>query len=366
VYLIHSIFFLICQKFNTMNHIWYTYTMSYISTAKTIESSRLSFSVVLETENLGMAGIDDLRDTLESLRRQTYPITRAHEVLVVAAGHVSDETVRILQVEYPWVKLHREPQKLEYLESKKRGAECATGGIVLFADSDVVYEDTWLERSLVGFLEAPGAAIVAGDTRIRGTSVYAMAIQLVWMMNAEKTMSHPIPIRHFDLNNFAIKKDVFLSAPMFTGLPLYRAHTVEMRKQLYAKGYSAVRVSGTRGYHLPPGSLADAWYRLLVYGSDAVAKTDFVFEYGGTVSKRFSLFRRIVRIPTFLTWKIYILLTRISVLVREDWKRIGSILLALPLAFLFLCIILVGSITGLFYPTLLFRIITEREADHVV
>lgn len=340
--------------------------MAYLPNRVEIKNSGLTFSLVVETENLGMAGIDDLRDTLDSLKCQSYPVASAQEVLLLAAGHVSDETLSSLYEQYPWVRVHKEIHPMEYLESKKRGAELATGDIVVFADSDVVYESTWLEQILYGFVAAPGAAIVAGDTRIRGSSVYAIAIQLIWMMSTEVVAKYPHLIRHFDLNNFAIKRSIMLKASIFSGLPLYRAHTVEMKKQLYSKGYSAVRVPGARGYHLPPGTLSDWWYRLLVYGADAVAKADFYFEYGGTVRVRYSLIRRLFRIPLFFGWKCVVMFTRIYVLVREDWRRIGKLFFAMPIVFASLCVMLVGACISLVDRKYIFNRISAREHEHVV
>lgn len=340
--------------------------MEYVPSGKGIIKGSLSFSIVLETENLGMAGMQDLCDTLSSLQQQTCPITNAREILVLAAGHVTDETLNILRTDYPWLIVHRETNNLEYLESKQRGAQLVTGDIVVFADSDVVYETTWLESLLSGFALVPGATIVAGDTRIRGTSVYATAIQLMWMMHTQSIIHYSKMITHFDLNNFAIRRPVMLSAPLFTDLPLYRAHTVEMKKILLDQGYSAVRVPGTRGYHLPPGSFVDYLCRLMVYGADAVAKAEYSFHRDGTAVRTPSWSRRLVRIPVFLGWKIVVMTERVITLLREDWRRVGTILLALPVAILSLCVAGFGCVIALFSPQYMFRLVTAREHDHVV
>lgn len=347
---------------------WYNEdTLLHMSFDQAFQAKELpSFSIIIETENLGQAGIDDLCDTLDSLASQTLPVTNAREVMIVAAGHVSQEAVGSLGVRYPWVMVHRVDHALEYLESKQAGARMATGDIIVFVDSDVVYEPTWLDRIVRGFVQSPGAAVVAGDTRIRGGSVYATAIQLVWMMDTVRTKPHPVLVSHFDLNNFAIRRDVFLGAPIYAGLPLYRAHTVEVRKQLFMRGYSAVQVPGARGWHLPPGSLADLWYRLLVYGSDAVAKSEYRFPHGGTVVRHPSLLRRLVRIPVFVGWKSCVMLRRAVVIAYENPKRVGTLLAALPLAIVFLAAITLGSMVALIKPKAIFAIITAREAHHVV
>ena len=186
------------------------------------------------------------------------------------------------------------------------------------------------------------------------------------MMNAETKYPHPRMITHFDLNNFAIKREVMLKAPTFTGLPLYRAHTVEMRKQLYTNGYSAIRVAGATGFHLPPSGFTNTFYRMLIYGSDAVAKADFYFLYGAKVVTKFSPLRRIVRIPVFMTWKTFVLLRRLCVLGYEKPSRIPILILAVPLALLFLSVVKLGCLIALFNRTYIFNKITKYESSHVV
>lgn len=328
--------------------------------------NKKTFSIILETENLGMAGLEDLKDTVASLEKQTYPFKEAKEIIIIAAGHVSVDSINLLKQTYPWIKIHKVEKSLEYIESKKLGAQITTGEIVVFIDSDMIYEETWLENILKGFNDAPGATIVAGDTRIRGNSIYSNAIQLIWMMNAEKKCSHIRTANHFDLNNFGIKREIMANAPIFLGLPIYRASTVETRKQLYSLGYSAMRAPNARGYHLPPGNFVDFWYRLLVYGADAVVKADFYFLHGGKVVEKFSPIRRLYRIPLFFLFKIYHMFKRSIVLISENPKRVIKIIPAFLLALIFLILPTMGSIIALFNRDFLFKKVTSRETAHVV
>jgi glycosyltransferase involved in cell wall biosynthesis len=348
----------------TITHMKHSYAPDHIKT----KEQGSTFSLVIETENLGMAGLDDLRDTLNSLKAQTYPIEHANEVLVIAAGHVSPETFDMLRNEYPWTTVHRIDEKLEYIQSKKRGAEIVTGDVVLFADSDVVYDTTWLENILYGFITAPGATIVTGETRIRNynTSLYAHAIQLVWMMNMVSGSKHPVFVQHFHLNNFAIKRQVFLQTPNYLGLPIYRAHTVEMKKWLFDRGYSAVRVPNARGYHLPPGNFMDWWYRMLVHGADAVVKADFDFHYDGTVTEKFRPLKRLIRIPLFVGFKLLVLCKRAYVMIREDWKSVFKMLISIPIFTVCLFVMFLGLITSLVNRDYLFKKASAREGVHVV
>jgi glycosyltransferase involved in cell wall biosynthesis len=326
----------------------------------------LSFSIVLETENLGMAGLEDLKDTIASLGAQTFDFHKAREIIIVAAGHISPETSTFIKSLYPWLTIHRVDHKLDYVEAKQIGAKVATGDVVIYIDSDVVYEPTWLENILRGFEIAPGTSIVAGDTLIRGTSTYATAIQLGWMMDAQMARSHIYQTNHLYLNNFAIKRDVILRAPIFIGLPIYRASTVETLRQLKYLGYSVMRAPNARGFHLPPGNIGDLWWRALIYGADAVAKADFYFLYGGKVVEKFSPLRRLWRIPLFLCFKLYALVQRIIVVVRQEPRRIFKVIIAIPLTLLFIAVNMLGCLVALFNRNYLYNKITAREDNHVV
>jgi len=326
----------------------------------------VSFSIVLETENLGMAGLEDLKDTVASLEAQTFDFRKAHEIIIVAAGHVSPETSALIKSMYPWLTIHHVDRKLNYVEAKQIGASVATGDVIIYIDSDVVYESTWLENMLSGFDIAPGTSIVAGDTLIRGTSVYATAIQLGWMMDAQRARPHIYQTNHMYLNNFAIKREVMLRAPVFLNLPIYRATTVETLRQLKYMGYCVMRVPNARGFHLPPGNIGDLWWRALIYGADAVVKADFYFLYGGKVVEKFSPLRRLWRLPLFLFFKLYALVTRTIVVVCENPQRIFKVIVAIPITLLFILVNMVGCVVALFNRDYLYKKITAREDKHVV
>jgi glycosyltransferase involved in cell wall biosynthesis len=84
-----------------------------------------------------MAGLADLEAALDSLQKQKFSVKNAKEVLVLVGSHVSEDIQNELKRKYPWLKLHLEGESLDYAKAKMRGAEIATGDIVIFADSDM-------------------------------------------------------------------------------------------------------------------------------------------------------------------------------------------------------------------------------------
>lgn len=339
-----------------------TYSPDY----KKIQEQISSFSIVIETENLGMAGLDEVRATLDSLAHQDYSIHHAKEILVIAGGAVSEETLQLLQTEYPWITIHRETEKLEYLTSKIRGCELVTGDSVVMVDSDAVYHPTWLGQTLYGFISTPGTSVVASETRIRIDSIYTAAIQLSWMINADLVSSHPTPITQFHLNNFAIKRSVALQIPVYDTMPIYRANNVEWKKQLRLLGYSAIRVPGILAHHASPGNFWDWWWRMLVSGADAVAKADFRYHYGGSVTEKKSSSKKMVRAPIFFVFKIMKMMTRLRVLAIEDWKQLRYIIPAIPVALFFISVMELGALITVVHRDYVFKKITAREQNHVV
>ncbi len=113
-------------------------------------------SVVVPTRNRAA----QLRDVLESLAAQTYPLDR-FEVIVVdnASSDGTGEVVRQaaeagLPVRY-LVKANDGPAA-----SRNRGAELAIGQIIAYTDSDCLPSPQWIEEGVRAF--APGVGVVCG------------------------------------------------------------------------------------------------------------------------------------------------------------------------------------------------------------
>jgi glycosyltransferase involved in cell wall biosynthesis len=340
--------------------------MKYAPSKDAIKNSGLTFSIVIETENLGMAGIADLEETIASLEAQTYSIKNAKEIFIIVGEHVSSETLNMLRGKYPWLQIHIEKKKLDYTGAKMRGAELATGDIVVFADSDVIYNKDWLMNMLYTFIWSPGASIVSGETRIDVTSIYRMAIQLTWMLNVNTDFFYPKPHRNFYLNNFAIKRIVMLAVPFVSGLPLYRSIIGEWIKQLRLHGYAIMRAPHALGFHAPPGNPWDYWYRMLIFGADEVAKGDFYFLPDGQVVEKFSPLRRLYGLVYFMALKLYRISTRLYFLLKQDLTNVFYIVFSLPIVVATLLFNLAGAIIAFFNREYLFKKISAREEEHVV
>lgn len=325
-----------------------------------------SFSVVVETENLGMAGIEDLEASLNSLKAQTYPIEKANEVLLIVGGHVSEDMQKLLSEKYPWITIHNTGQRLEYTQAKYKGAEVATGEIVVFADSDVRYQDTWLESLLTCFATHPDADIVYGDTMSEPNSVYAMSINLTWMFTILPPITETERSTRFQFNNFAVRRSVMMNTPTTSHFPFYRAlKMTQWRKMLNETARATYRVPGALALHNPPGSFLDWWYRMLIQGRDMVAIGDCVTTRDEYMESP-SLPRRILMLVKTFRIRFIEFSHNGRNLIRRDRRHAVRIVLSIPLCIVSVSVIMLGCVVSIFNRDYILRKITAHEGHHVV
>src|SRR6185369_11094331 len=102
-------------------------------------------------------------------------------------------------------------------------AEVARGSVLIYADSDMQYEPSWLGNMIKAMEESPSKTIVSGDTRLSTVSAYSMALNATWMIQVQSDqITVPTPTKFFPLNNFAIPRELMLQLPIPYTLPLYR------------------------------------------------------------------------------------------------------------------------------------------------
>lgn len=107
-------------------------------------------------------GEDYIGRCLESLKRQTVPITSA-QVIVVDNGS-TDSTPRIVK-EFEFVELWHQPVPGSY-SARNLGLEKAKAEFVLFTDADCVAAPDWLERALHLASFARDLDIFAGQIKL--------------------------------------------------------------------------------------------------------------------------------------------------------------------------------------------------------
>ncbi len=224
-----------------------------------------SFSLVLETENLETADIRGLQTTIAALAQQG--IDQANEVLLIDSGNTPAPLLTQLQQIYPWLTVKTAPPNTEYYASKMLGLEWTTGDIIVYYDSDCIYDRNWLTALLAGFND-PEIQVIGGETTTDGVGFYGTAMALCYIFPQYSGLSNPIPAKQYFLNNVAFRRSLLESIPIPTGLPLYRGNCVLHAKQLIAAGHTIWREPKVRSLHAPPNGFNHYWQRFVLIGHD--------------------------------------------------------------------------------------------------
>jgi GT2 family glycosyltransferase len=324
-----------------------------------------SFSIVVETENLGMATINDLKACLDSLKKQTWNIRRAEEVLVIAGTHISNELQNRLKKMYPWISIQKTKEALDYISVKIEGAKMATGDIVVFVDSDATYERGWLSDILGVFSSHPDAGLIAGLTSPKINSNYTMSLGLAWMFLLKTPTNKPKETSQFTFNNFAIKRTLLLNFKFPKNFPFYRGKGTIIRKRLIKDGVKMYRAPKAKGYHAVPSNFTDWWYRMLINGHDFIAMADFSVNGNKIIEKR-SILKRFRNLMLWVGWKTVEIFINGYRIIREDKKKIRYLPLGLPIAFANVLVLTLGGIITCVTRDYLFNKINRYEAHNVV
>ncbi len=227
-----------------------------------------SFSIVLETENLATADIQGLVTSLDCLAAQKPSPKRAKEVLIMDSGDIPDDIKTQMLQQYKWLTFCPVSADTTYYQAKMLGAKKATGEILLYYDSDCVYEPYWLDAMLQTFVDHPEFNVVAGETRTRGLGPYGTAMALAYIFPQYSEEPDLKPCTQYYLNNVAFRRAFLLAHPMPTDLPLYRGNCALHAKQLVNAGIELWRQPRARATHAPPHGLRHFYWRFLLIGHD--------------------------------------------------------------------------------------------------
>ena len=309
-----------------------------------------SFSVVIETENLAIAGVESLDRCLGSLEQQTFDIRKANEVWLMVGTHLDPKDAEQVVARYPWVRPHVANAELSYFSSKRLGAQLSTGDVIVFADSDVAYEPEWLAtlfrvRDHVG----PGH-VVASGTRLLIRNPYDFAVQTTWMMPILGRNDTIRAVKSFHLNNFSIDRQAMVDTPFDDDLPLYRGALGFWKRRLRNNGISFIMVPGVIARHLAPPAGWEWFLRMLVFGSDYVAKSEYLQRPDGALVARHGLAYRLIAAPRWMLLRLWSTFAQTIDLLRYERGSWRYVLLGLPIALASLFVVWVGAIIAIVKP----------------
>lgn len=296
----------------------------------TRQDQGMSFSIVLETENLANADAHGLIDAIEALAHQSLPPTAANEVLLIDSGDSPPDLLAQLRHQYPWIKVHHAPMGTRYYNAKMLGAELATGAIVVYYDCDCVYETNWLQAMLTSFTRAD-IQLVAGETTTRSVGIYGTAMALTYIFPQYSGRNNLTPVNQYFLNNVAFRREFLLQHPIAFELPLYRGHCAIHADELRQQGYTIWSQPQARATHAPPNGLSHFFWRFLLIGHDYYWQKKLL---KGAVSSDPAL--------SGIKGKMQVFYDRVSKMIANNPHRLIFFPLAMPIAIASAILIYVG------------------------
>jgi glycosyltransferase involved in cell wall biosynthesis len=224
--------------------------------------------MVLETENLETADLEGIFRSLASLENQDISPKQANEVWLIESGDLPTDLLKQLLQKFPWIKTHRAAPDITYYEAKMLGAQLATGEIVVYFDSDCIYQDRWLKHLLTPFSQNPEIQIVAGETTTRGDDPYGTAMTLIYIFPPFSRQTELSATPQYFLNNVAFRRKLLLESPIPTDISLYRGNCVIHAQALRSSGYQIWKQPQAKATHAPPEGLSHFFWRFLLIGYD--------------------------------------------------------------------------------------------------
>ncbi len=318
-----------------------------------------SFSIVVETENLATADLAGLLTAIDCLAAQDPPPSQANEVLLIDSGDIPASLKQQLQTQYPWLKIHQAPAGITYYGAKMMGAAIATGEILVYYDSDCIYEPQWL-RSILGSFTSK-IQVVAGETRTRGIGVYGTAMALAYIFPQYSGQRGLQSGSQYYLNNVAFRRSFLLANPIPVALPLYRGNCVIHAKQLVRDRVVIWRQPAARATHAPPNGWGHFYWRFLLIGYDLYWQRRVLGKLGLdelSVGQEASD-------PTAVGWagRLKVLDDRVGKLIRSNPWHLVFLPLGMPVILVAVGLIGVGYWVTVWQPKVLLERFELREGN---
>ncbi|MBD2022352.1 glycosyltransferase family 2 protein, partial [Leptolyngbya sp. FACHB-36] len=300
--------------------------------------------------------------SIACLAAQDPPPTDANEVILIDSGDTPPDLLDQLCQRYPWIQVHLAPPGMSYYKAKMLGAELATGDIIVYYDSDCLYDSAWLRTILKPFTrpELPSPInIVAGETMTRGVGPYGTAMALGYIFPPFSGETDLAPTSQYFLNNVAFRRKFLLKHPIPVNLPLYRGncaiHACELRQQ----GFTIWRQPQARTTHAPPNGLSHFVWRFLLIGQDYYWQKRLLVGRGNQTSDS------VESDPTMsgMAGKLRVFRDRLRRLWRVDPHHILFLPVALPIVLASTLLIYVGYLLTSWKPAYLLKTYTQFVGD---
>ncbi|GFE70868.1 glycosyltransferase family 2 protein [Chroococcus sp. FPU101] len=310
----------------------------------------LNFSMVLETENLETADLEGIIRSLASLEHQDISPKQANEVWLIESGDLPPDLLEQLLNRFPWIQTYPAPLEITYYEAKMLGAKLATGEIIVYFDSDCIYEANWLKNILTPFSENSDIQIVAGETKTRGDDPYGTAMTLIYIFPPFSNQTQLSKTSQYFLNNVAFRREVLLDNSIPTEIELYRGNCVIHAHSLRLSGYSIWKQPQAKATHAPPENLSHFFWRFLLIGYD--------YYWQKRVLSNDKFKQNIDNTVFGTSGKLQAFSERVKA-IQSNPRHLLNLPLAIPIVIAALMLILMGYLITLINPNYLLRLYTN-------
>jgi len=231
-------------------------------------------SLVVEWENARYREIERARRMLRSVVAQLAELREPVEVLVVYDQVVVDEMLvktiveevsRMAPSGVDFVPISSPGSR--YYQLKNAGARRARGAILVFVDSDVLPEASWL-RALVGSFDDPRIQVVIANAYVDTDTLYGKIFALCWYFPLRQPDGPPVPTTSSFVNSLAVRQGTFQQHPFPEDREIYIGQCLSHVETLQANGIGVYLNPRARVAHPPPTFVRSA----IINGHDAVIR----------------------------------------------------------------------------------------------
>ena len=310
------------------------------------EQALPSFSIIIEIENLLIAGFAYLTDCLDSLAVQTYSASNAKEVILLDSGESTAEQLATVCQRYPWVQIVKISDECGYYEAQMAGFDRSSGDVVIYADSDCTNNVDWLKNLLTTFVRYPDIKVLCGESSVPVDSAYGVAISLSWNFPVFSNKEEPYRHTNYSMNTVAFRRHVLQECPIPGQLPIYRGNCAIHCMALKKRGFQIWKQPQARSFHpLPAAGFREITWRWILHGHDKLLWFRIAQRQQLTERKWLGAWHRdaesLLRLVSEYTYKP---LRRLPALLADNPKCI----VYLPLATVMIVYFLGLSLTGYF------------------
>ncbi len=198
---------------------------------------------------------DDLREALEAIRAQTYPV----EEVIVMDNASTDGSPEMVAEEFPEVALIRSPHNY-FIPSLNIGAKTASGDIVLHQDNDGVLAPDAVERMVRVFASDPRIAVVHSKNLYYDTGEVFDPMR--WFKPEEHDSEGVFDVPTFHGNGAMMRKDVLEEVGYFE--PEIHLYERALTAKAVERGYRVVYHPASVIRHKISHEVRDPGHRLYV------------------------------------------------------------------------------------------------------